>query len=81
MLKKFWHKLFGHKWHEMAFRIPADPEAGRALQLTQLIRRCDCGAVQSAQVLGDPIAAAQYVTTDKQSEELSALRRMAGLEG
>lgn len=78
MLKYWWHELFGHKWDEMAFRMPASSNSS-GLQITTLIRRCDCGAVKSAQVMGDPIEAASLLTQDKQSDELAALRRMAGL--
>jgi hypothetical protein len=84
MFQRLWHKLFGHDWKEIAIRFPADPEAGRPMQLTQLIKRCACGAAQSGQILGDLILldgiiqreAGILKTTD---DELAALRRIAEL--
>lgn len=77
MLLRWWHKLWKHHWNELAFQIPSDPE-GRRNPITQLIRRCDCGAVQSAQVIGNPIDVARLAAGD--DPEVQALRRIANLD-
>jgi hypothetical protein len=78
MFQRWWHKLFGHNWNEIAVRVNGGGPNG--LDLTTLIRRCGCGACQTAQVIGDVLAVARTVDTSPvQSEELNALRRMAGL--
>jgi hypothetical protein len=84
MFQRWWHKLFGHDWKEIAIRFPADPEAGRPMQLTQLIRRCGCGAAQSGQIFGDVILMEGIIQMDHDvpkttDVELAALRRIVGL--
>lgn len=70
MLLRLWHKLYAHSWKDSAFRMPIDERAGRLVAVTTFIRQCRCGAVQSAQVMGDPV---------EHTNELDALRKMAGL--
>jgi hypothetical protein len=49
------------------------------LDLWTLLRRCPCGAAQSAQVWGDIVEVGKLDHTRADSDELTALRRMAGL--
>lgn len=79
MLRKLWHKLFGHKFIEEWFQFPADAEQGRPVPLNTLFRRCSCGHVQAAQAWGFPMEVQQIAASKRGNDELEALRRMAGL--
>jgi hypothetical protein len=80
MFQRWWHRQFGHKWVETAFRVPANPERGQFVDVWTLLRRCDCGAAGSAQVVGDVVEVAKLDHTKVvDNEEINALRKMAGL--
>lgn len=79
MFQRLWHRLFGHRWTETAIRVSANPERGQLLDIWTLLRRCPCGAAQSAQFMGDIVDVAKLDHTTAQTDELNALRRMAGL--
>lgn len=77
MLKRWLHdKIVGHKWTEMVF-VQRDPEGVRPPIYT-LFGRCNCDAVRSAQVAGDPLAMKYIDTTDLKNAELDALRSIVG---
>ena len=80
MLLRLLHRLWAHQWEEIAYRLPMDPEHGLMVAITQLVRRCRCGAIQSAQVMGDPVDGAALFGAPQKTDELNALRKMAGLE-
>jgi hypothetical protein len=76
MLKRLLHKLWSHKWDEMAF-CQAATDSHPAIY--SLYRRCSCGQVQCAQVAGDPLAMRSIMTTDLKTAELDALRGIVGI--